>query len=111
MATYLDGMGGGKHNSDDAIASFTPKKETKHKTTWQKCYDMESEIQYLGEESPGVHYFGIKRRESEGFWDVEEDECFILLHEGNIDFEGYSSYPSIEERDVMYKILKEKNIL
>lgn len=27
MATYLDGMEGGKHNSDNAIASFTPKKK------------------------------------------------------------------------------------
>lgn len=26
MATYLDGMDGGKHNSDNSIASFTPKK-------------------------------------------------------------------------------------
>ncbi len=26
MATYLDGMEGGKHNSDDTIASFTPRK-------------------------------------------------------------------------------------
>ena len=27
MATYLDGMDGGKHNSDNVIASFTPKRK------------------------------------------------------------------------------------
>jgi hypothetical protein len=26
MATYMDGMDGGKHNSDDCITTFTPKK-------------------------------------------------------------------------------------
>lgn len=82
-----------------------------HKTTWQKCYDIESEIEYIGEENPGEHYFKITRRETENFFDPEEDECFVLLHEGNIDFEGYSSYPSIEERTVVYEILKEKKIL
>lgn len=77
---------------------------------WQKCYDMESEIQYLGEENPGEHYFGIKRRESEGFWDVEEDECYALVEDGIIvDFEGYSTYPSEEEESVMKGILKQLN--
>jgi len=27
MANYLDGLPGGKHNSDDTITSFTPKKK------------------------------------------------------------------------------------
>lgn len=77
---------------------------------WQKCYDMESEIEYLGEENPGEHYFGIKRRESEGFWDVEEDECYALVEDGIIvDFEGYSTYPSEEEESVMKGILKQLN--
>jgi hypothetical protein len=31
MANYWDGMEGGKHNSDDAIASFTPKKKKQPK--------------------------------------------------------------------------------
>lgn len=35
MATYLDGMDGGKHNSDNSIASFTPKKKK------EPCYDFE----------------------------------------------------------------------
>lgn len=29
MANYLDGMEGGKHNSDNAIASFIPKRKPK----------------------------------------------------------------------------------
>jgi DNA-directed RNA polymerase subunit M/transcription elongation factor TFIIS len=29
MANYLDGMEGGKHNSDNAIASFTPRRKPK----------------------------------------------------------------------------------
>jgi hypothetical protein len=34
MANYLDGMEGGKHNSDNAIASFTPRRKPKFfKTT------------------------------------------------------------------------------
>ena len=86
--------------------------ENKHTISWQKCFDMESEITYHGEENPGEHYFGIKRRESEGFWDVEEDECYVLIEgECVVGFEGYSSYPSVEELDVMYEILKEKNII
>ena len=80
----------------------------KHKITWQKCYDMESEITYLGESNPGEHYFSINRRESEGFWDVEEDECYLLLEDGIVvGFEGYSSYPSEEEESVMKGILKQ----
>ena len=79
---------------------------------WQKVYDMESEIEYLGEENPGEHYFSIKRRESEGFWDAEEDECFVLVEDHKIvDFGGYSSHPSDEELEVMEKVLKEKNII
>lgn len=38
MATYLDGMDGGKHNSDDAITSFTPKKKNKHKIILSRTY-------------------------------------------------------------------------
>ena len=80
--------------------------------TWQKCYDIESEIEYLGEENPGEHYFSIKRRESEGFWDVEEDECYVLVVDHAVDgYDGYSSYPSEEEAKVMEKILMEKNII
>lgn len=79
---------------------------------WQKVYDMESEIEYLGEENPGEHYFSIKRRESEGFWDAEEDECFVLVEDRKIvDFDGYSTHPSDEELEVMEKVLKEKNII
>lgn len=79
---------------------------------WQKCYDMESEIEYLGEENPGEHYFSIKRRESEGFWDAEEDECFVLVEDRKIvDFDGYSTHPSDEELKVMEKVLMEKNII
>jgi len=82
----------------------------KANTTWQKCYDIESEIEYLGEENHGEHHFSIKRRETEGFWDVEEDECYALVEDGIIvDFEGYSSYPSVEEEDLMKGILKQLN--
>ena len=82
----------------------------KHIISWQKCYDMESEIQYLGEENPGEHYFSIKRRESDGFWDVEEDECYALVEDGIIvDFEGYSTYPNVEEEELMKGILKQLN--
>lgn len=73
---------------------------------------MESEITYLGEENPGEHYFSIKRRESEGFWDVEEDECYALVEDGVIvDFDGYSSYPSPEEEGAMKAYLVENNII
>jgi hypothetical protein len=83
-----------------------------HKTTWQKCYDIESEIEYLGEENHGEHHFSIKRRETEGFWDVEEDECYLLLEDGIVvGFEGYSSYPSPEEEGTMKVILSEKKII
>lgn len=78
----------------------------KANATWQKCYDIESEIEYLGEENPGEHYFKIVRRETECFFDPEEDECSLLLEDGIIvGFEGYSSYPSVEEEDVMKGIL------
>ena len=84
----------------------------KHKITWQKCYDMESEITYLGEENPGEHYFSIKRRESEGFWDVEVDECYAFIENGKIvDYDGYDSYPSDEETELMERMLMEKNII
>ena len=83
--------------------------------TWQKCYDMESEIEYLGEENPGEHYFSIKRRESDGFWDVEEDECIALVGNNesgfDIEFDGYDTYPSEEEQEVIERILMEKNII
>tara|TARA_R110000868_G_scaffold147485_1_gene368981 strand:+ start:431 stop:688 length:258 start_codon:yes stop_codon:yes gene_type:complete len=83
-----------------------------HKTTWQKCYDIESEIEYLGEENHGEHYFKIVRRETENFFDPEEDECYLLLEDGIIvGFEGYSSYPSPEEECMMKVILIEKNII
>lgn len=79
---------------------------------WQKCYDMESEVEYLGEENPGEHYFGIVRRETEGFWDTEEDECFVVVKFGLITgYEGYTSYPSYEERKEFERVLKEKNII
>lgn len=84
----------------------------KHKISWQKCYDMESEITYLGEENPGEHYFSINRRESEGFWDVEDDECYALVEDNIIiDFEGYSQYPSQEEESMMKTILIEKGVI
>ena len=79
---------------------------------WQKCYDMESEITYHGEENPGEHYFSINRRETEGFWDVEEDECYYIIENRNvIGMEGYDAIPSEEEQEVMEKILMEKNII
>jgi len=34
MATYMDGMDGGKHNSDDSIASFTPKQRDLYVVTY-----------------------------------------------------------------------------
>ncbi len=84
----------------------------KHTISWQKCYDFDSEIEYLGEENPGEHYFSIKRRESEGFWDAEEDECFVFVEDHKIvDFDGYDTHPSDEELEVMEKILMEKNII
>lgn len=36
MATYLDGMDGGKHNSDETEASFTPKKKKNALTKYLK---------------------------------------------------------------------------
>lgn len=112
MATYLDGMDGGKHNSDDTIASFTPKKETKHKINWQKSYDIQSEIEYLDEENPGEHYFSIVRRDDENLFDPEDDECCALVQDDKlVGYEGYSSFPSEEEQKVMERILMEKNII
>lgn len=35
MATYMDGMDGGKHNSDDAIGSFTPKQQDLYVVTYR----------------------------------------------------------------------------
>lgn len=84
----------------------------KHLISWQKCYDMESEITYLGEENPGEHFFSINRRESEGFWDVEEDECYYIVENRMlIGMEGYDAIPSEEEQAAMEKILMEKNII
>lgn len=84
----------------------------KHVATWQKSFDMMSEIEYLGEENPGEHYFKISRREMEGFWDVEEDECCYLVENRNvIGMVGYDTLPSQEEEAVMEKILMEKNII
>ena len=80
------------------------------KTNWQKCYDMESEITYLGESKPVEHYFSMNRRVAEGVWDVEEDECYALVEDNKlIDYEGYSSYPSDEEKEAMEKILMHFN--
>jgi hypothetical protein len=73
---------------------------------------MESEITYIGEENPGEHYFSIIRRESEGFWDTEEDECYYIIENRNvIGMEGYDTIPSDEEEEVMEKILMEKNLI
>ena len=84
----------------------------KYKATWQKCYDIESEIEYLGEENPGEYYFKITRRETEGFWDVEEDECYYLVKDRMlVGIEGYDAIPSDEEQEMMEKILMEKNII
>jgi len=88
----------------------------KHKITWQKCYDMESEIEYLGEENPGEHCFSIRRREivrreTEGFWDTEEDECYYLIENHKVIGMGYDAIPSDEEMETMEKILMEKNII
>lgn len=35
MATYMDGMDGGKHNSDNIIASFTPKQQDLYVVTYR----------------------------------------------------------------------------
>lgn len=35
MATYMDGMDGGKHNSDDAIASFTLRQQDLYVVTYR----------------------------------------------------------------------------
>lgn len=35
MATYMDGMDGGKHNSDDAIGSFTSKQQDLYVVTYR----------------------------------------------------------------------------
>lgn len=79
---------------------------------WQKCYDLQSEIEYLGEENPGEHYFKITRVESESFFDPEDDECFIYVEDGKlVDTDGYDTYPSEYELDLMESMLKEKNIL
>jgi|LakMenEpi03Aug12_release.lakeMendotaPanAssembly.Ray.scaffolds.fasta_scaffold1376680_1 hypothetical protein len=84
----------------------------KAKTTWQKCYDIESKIEYLGEKNPGEHYFRITRLECESFSDPEDDECFIYVEDGKlIDVEDYDTYPSECELDLMENLLKEKNIL
>ena len=87
----------------------------KYKVHYQKCYDFVSDIEYLGEENPGEHYFKITRREDENFWDPFDDECYALVTKNemgvDIDFEGYSEYPCDEERQAMWTILKEKNII
>ena len=84
----------------------------KHKISWQKCYDMESEITYLGEENPGEHYFKIVRRESENFFDPEDDECCYLVKNRMVQgIEGYDALPSEEEQEMMEKILMENNII
>lgn len=74
-------------------------------TTWQKCYDMESEIEYLGEHNSGEHYFKIVRKELESLWGPEEDECFALIEDGVVVFEGYAYYPSPEEVAAMKEVL------
>ena len=84
----------------------------KHKIEWQKCYDIQSEIQYLEEENPGEHFFRIDRVDSDGLWFVEEDECYALVQDGKlVGYEGYSNHPSPEEQKVIEKILMEKNII
>ena len=84
----------------------------KQTTHWQKCFDIESEITYLGEKNPGEHYFGIKRSDWGEFLNAEDDECYLLLEDGIVvGFEGYSTYPSVEEEDCMKGILKQLNII
>ena len=79
---------------------------------YQKCYDFTSEVEYLGEENPGEHYFKITRREDENFWDPADDECIVLVENGKVDgYEGYSEHPCDEEQQAMWTILKEKNII
>ena len=86
-----------------------------YKVHFQKCYDFTSDIEYLGEENPDEHYFKITRREDENFWDPFEDECYALITKNetgvDVDFEGYSEYPNDEERQAMWTLLKEKNII
>ena len=79
---------------------------------YQKSYDFTSDIEYLGEENPGEHYFKITRREDENFWGVSEDECCVLVENGKVEgFEGYSEIPCFEEEVAMMTILKnEKKI-
>jgi hypothetical protein len=45
MATYLDGMDGGKHNSDNAIASFKPKRK-KYQVLSPDGFTIELQNQY-----------------------------------------------------------------
>lgn len=74
--------------------------------TYQKCYDFQSDITYLGEENPGEHYFRITRRESENFWDPVDDECKVLMDgEMVAGFEGYDEHPNHEEQAAMRSIL------
>ena len=82
-------------------------------TTWQKCFDMESEIEYLGSVGEvGEYYFKITRRESEAFWDPEDETIFAIVEDGRVvDYEGYSTHPTKEEEELIERILIEKNIL
>ena len=82
------------------------------KTTITRSYEFESTITYTGEENPGEHYFKIVRKESEGLFNEDEDECFALVEHGQlIGWEGYTMYPEAEEIEVMEEFLRSKKII
>ena len=97
------------------VSLCSKSKQMKATVEYQRTYDFTSVIEYLEEVNPGEYMFKITRRETESFWDPEEDECIALVGKNesgfDVDFEGYSTYPNEEEGAAIYNILKQMNII
>lgn len=71
MANYLDGMEGGKHNSDNAIASFTPRRKPK----FYKAKLVEIKGNVLDEVNPHLPYGTFTLTERMGSEEAKCPEC------------------------------------
>jgi hypothetical protein len=69
MATYLDGMDGGKHNSDNAIASFKPKRK-KYQVLSPDGFTIEFDTVHYTSRKKAIEAFNQwkKRYELQGYY-------------------------------------------
>lgn len=76
---------------------------------YKVSYDLEVDIRYLGEESPGEHYFSLHRYFPDRLFDDEDEEAkAVVTEEGTWNIEGYEQgYLREEEEGAINEMMKE----